>query len=192
VKNVLDICITYNLQNFVLDAIEKGEYCSILQWKKMVKSVISDRHVKSWNATQPLYKSLKYMKVLCNTMSPWWVLAHKCPLKAKQVRLIIQLLLDKDRHKHNFNGCCNECVIPSTHHILFECSSVRCERRELWDKVMGVCPPRLQAEFNMMSSDRKCEFVLNGFNCGFIPEWQTIYENICEFINVVYKKYEKM
>ena len=42
-KNMLDICIKYGLQNFVLYAIENADYCSMRQWKRMVKYVIEER-----------------------------------------------------------------------------------------------------------------------------------------------------
>ena len=104
---------------------------------------------------------------------------------------MIQLLLEKDRHSHTYNGCCSECTMPTTHHILFECSSVRNERKALWSKVVEVCPTNLIMEINCMSSEKKCEFILNGLYCSFVLEWQDIYAKLAEFVNVLYRQYSK-
>ena len=84
VKRFLDTCVKYNLQEFVIESTENGDYCSMNQWKKMVKAVVKDRQDQRWKVTLPFYKSLKYMDSNVYYMSPWWKYAHHDPLLVKK------------------------------------------------------------------------------------------------------------
>ena len=72
---------------------------------------------------------------------------------------------------------------------MFECSSISNERKTLWSEVEEVSPPNLIMAINAMTSEKKCEFILNGFNCSFIPEWQDLYTRLTDFVNVLYRHY---
>ncbi len=65
-------------------------------------------------------------------MSPWWYLAYSVPSKSKQVRLVVQLLLNKERHNCSHNECCDLILNLNIHHLLFECTSVNCIRDGNW------------------------------------------------------------
>ena len=76
-------------------------------------------------------------------MSPWWNLAHVNPAMFKQVKLIIQLLVNKDRHNRSHPQCCDLAVKLSTHHILFECTSVSNTRNSTWKNMSQYVTPAL-------------------------------------------------
>ena len=63
--------------------------------------------------------------------------------KAKQARLIIQLLLHKDRHKSKCHGCCNSATVSSTYHILCACRLTTLERLSKWTYVLEKLPPSM-------------------------------------------------
>ena len=189
VKKFIDTCVKYNLLYYVINAIEAGNYCSKTQFKQMVKLILKDRYDKRFKITLPLYKSLCYMHESTICMSPWWYLAHTIPSKCKQVRLVIQLLLNKERHNHSHNKCCDLIINFNIHHVLFECSSMDNIRNVYWKNVENVMPTAMLKCFNKMSNSEKCNFILSGFKSQFIPEWTNLYISMCEFIYKVYTKY---
>jgi len=192
IKNALDTCVKYNLQHFVLDAIENAKYCSMLTWKKMINCIIKNKQVRRWNVTQPLFKSLLYMKSNSWQISPWWCYAHNCTGKVWQSRLIIQLLLNKDRHQHSLCSGCGTHGMLTTHHILFECTGYNHVRQSLWSKFEQVCPPNLIVQINSMSSKERCAFILNGFYCNYVSEWQELYIHLAHFIHAMYMQYTEV
>ena len=191
VKNVLNTCVKYNLQYYVLNAIEIGEYCSMNYWKKLVKTVLKDKHVKRWHVTKPLYTSLSgFTQDICK-ISPWWYHAHKHPEIHKYCMLIIQLLLKKDRHEHIRCQNCKAYAESNLCHILFECKYLEQERFTLWKRVESVSVANLVNCTNSMDNISRCSFILNGFNYNYVEEWSSVYTNFAQFIYFMYTKYEK-
>jgi hypothetical protein len=137
---MLNVCVKYGIQQYVINAIEAEEYCNITQWKQMVKSLIDDQYDKRWNVTHTLYKSLGYLSAYQHVMSPWWQHAHDNPKIFYQSRLIIQLLLNKSRHQHGICKCCMAYVPISTEHALFECEAIGGLRKVLWSKFEDKSP----------------------------------------------------
>ena len=191
VKNILDTCIKYNLQSFVMDAIENASYCNMAQWKKMVRHLVENKYVRQVSVTKPLFKSLQYMSICC-FMSPWWHYAHRCPSKSRESRAIVQLLLNKDRYVHSVCVYCDVQTRVNTHHILFDCSHFAGIREILWSEVELVGPPVLVQHLNEMSSSERCSFILNGFHTGYTVEWQELYMALSSFVFQMIKKYEKI
>ncbi len=191
VKTILDTCIKYNLQLFVLDAVTSGNYCSMIQWKKMIKHKIAEKYQQQVRATLPLFRSLKALKLqLC--ISPWLVNAHMCPSRSKESRLILQLLLKKDRYKHTFCHHCDTQARISTSHILFDCTHLNKLRQELWKDVESTGPPTLIKELNCMTAIDKCDFVLNGFYTRYTKEWKPLYMRLSRFIYKLVKSHENI
>ena len=124
-------------------------------------------------------------------MSPWWYIAHKFPEKAAESRLIVQLLLNKDRRQHTVCHYCNTHVLVNTEHILFEGIYFDKLRKQLWSKVVEACPINLIIYMSGLSSRKKCIVILNGFNSSNVSEWYEIYTKVSSFIYVLYKYYDK-
>ena len=61
--HMLDCCFKYQLQNYVFDSIESGEYFSMSVWKKMVKLAILTKYKKQMLVTQPHFKSLRILHI---------------------------------------------------------------------------------------------------------------------------------
>jgi len=190
VKNILDTCVKYNLQYFVIHAIENADYCSMSQWKRLVKVTIEDRFKRQLSVTKPLYKSLLYIRNTSCYMSPWWYIAHMFPTKSKQSRLIIQLMLNRYRHIHTFCHYCDVQVNINIHHILFDCSYFSQLRQALWCYVEEAGPPILVQHLNNMSAVEKCSFILSGFNTNYIVEWKDLYLSLSDYIYIMMKSYE--
>ena len=168
-KNVLDICIKYGLHQYVLAAIETAEYCTMNEWKKMIKLIATDRYVKSWNATKHLFTSLKFLKKDPTCLSPWWKYAAHNVAKVKRCKIIIQLLLGRERHQYKLCQYCDLCTRSTIPHVLFECRHLSKLREDLWVKVEEVCPPNLIDEINVMNNEGKTIFILNAVNTNYIP-----------------------
>ena len=88
----------------------------------------------------------------------------------------MQLLLNKERHNHRHNKCCDVSVNFNIHHVLFECSSTDSIRYCCWKNVENVMPTAMLKCFSKMSSYEKCNFILSGFKSQFIPE--RIYQHV--------------
>ena len=192
VKSVINACIKYNLLHYVLNAIENGEYCCMSYWKKLVKTMIKDRHIKQWHITKPLFPSLMgFNQDICK-ISPWWYFAHKYPESHKHSLLIIQMILNKDRHEHKRCLYCNRCEDVNLCHILFECMHVEQHRLKLWSQVEKVSVPNLVSCLNAMDNNAKCNFIINGFNCNYVQDWNDVYKQLSHFVYHMYKLYVKL
>ena len=187
VKNILTVCIKHNLLHYVLSAMENGDYCSMKHWKKMVKNILHDCHLQRWNVTKPMFSSLSGFNQDIFCMSPWWNYVHVSPENIKQSRLIVQLLINRDRHVHNICQCCNSYVNISPHHILFECQSLNEPRQSLWLQFEMSGLPNLVESMANMDNYEKCYFILNGLNCSYIKEWHNMYINLANFVYYMYK-----
>ena len=188
-KNVLDICTKYGLHQYVLRAIETAEYCTMNKWKNMIKLIVTETYVKSWQATKYLFTSLKLLKNDPTCLSPWWKYASHNVAKVKRCKLIIQLLLGKERHQHRLCQYCDVCTRSSIPHILFECRHLSKLRDDLWITFEEVCLPKLIDVINVMSNEEKTIFILNALNTNYVPEWDEIYDNLSLFIYSLYTRY---
>lgn len=188
-KYMLDTCLKYGIEEFVLESIENAEYCTLSQFKKMIKCIVSEKSIKMINATKSLYKSACYINnIISICMSPWWILAHELPDKAQQCRLIIQLLLNKDRHMHSLCNVCGLSIL-SIPHILFECVGSLDRRTLLWSKVQDTCPISLIQDLSNMNPMERCSYILSGMNSPYIPEWKLMYSKLAAFIYDMYKNH---
>jgi hypothetical protein len=188
--NMLNTCIKYGLQQFVINAIEAGEFCNMSHWKRMVRILFEDHYDKRWTVTHALYKSLANLSgEQLHIMSPWWHHAHVNPAVLHQSRVIIQLLLNKDRHLHGVCQCCKAYLPRSTEHALFECDATLEIRKSLWSKFKSSSPTNMVIGMNVMSTKERCNFILNGLNCIYVPEWKSVYDSLSEYVYKVYMHY---
>ena len=188
----LQLCYKYGIAHIVINAIESGEYMDMAKWKMLVKSVVSNRDLKSWKATCSLYNSLKYLnqEIEHLQMSTWWQHSHHNPGYARKNRTVIQLLLNKDRQGPKRCVLCNQHDTREVKHILFECGSLNEIRNTLWNNVIIQGPEALMGEFQSMSSMDRCKFVLNGLNSVYVQEWNNLYCSLSDFVVTIYSAYQ--
>ena len=192
VCNIVSICKKYDVLDYVVNAVTTGEYITISEWKRKVKLRIQMLEVKHWKVSCNLYKSLLYVNKSISkfNMSPWWHHAHLDLNDIFKCRLIIQLLIGRNR---KVKGLCSHCplyVDNSVEHILFECGYLDTIRTKLWKEVGKCCLPNLFRDMNSLSKSERTKLVLNGFNICYVKEWKTLYHCIADFVYNLFKLYE--
>ena len=148
------------------------------KWKEIIYKKVKQHDVKKWKVTCTLHKSLCYVNLNVQNMkmSPWWVHAAQNVLELKVVRLIVQLLLGKDRQEIGICKLCNQQPY-SAHHIIFDCIILYQARIEKWAFVIENCENHFVEEIDKMYSKEKCIFIFNGFNISYTSEWQAVYSS---------------
>ena len=116
VWNIIQTCSKYNLLDIFLDAIHTGEYVSIKEWKKNVRTIVCQKDIKCLQVKSKLYKSMAMinMSALDGSMLQWWWSAYKCPHFTKQCKLIVKLLLNVYKLGRN---TCNQCTLYKSNSV---------------------------------------------------------------------------
>ena len=139
-----------------------------------------------------MYSSLKYLnqEVKHLQMSAWWEHGHHNPEYTRKNRIIIQLLLNKDRQGPKRCVLCNQHDTREVKHILFECAHLNEIRTTVWNAVISQGPQALIRDLQSMSSIDKCKFVLNGLNSAYVQEWCNLYCSLSDFVITIYSAYQ--
>ena len=183
-KAIVDICKKYDLYSVLRNAVLNGDYLSMSKWKKMVKQIVAKRDLKRIVCGCKLYKVLDYLNIdiAVTSISPWWQHAYRNPSFARKNITILRTLLNVERYGVNPCTKCNLMALDTVEHILFQCSAKSTERDEFWLKVLAACPQQLKAELLIMPFKTRSVFILNGFKCVFIEEWNKLYCALSMFI----------
>ena len=165
VSNMLKLCKKYQLYGVLINAIASGEYLSMLDWKRKVKAQIQLYDLRKWKVTCHLYRSLSYLNIdiVKFELSPWWHLSYENMQYSHQSRIILQLLVGKNRRLTGLCKLCNDMQI-TVEHILFECNALHYSRDLLWNDVKNVGLKGLIDDLNSLSSRDRTTMILNGFN----------------------------
>ena len=183
----------YGLYPALKEAVINGEYMSMREWKRLVKQSVLERDKKKIILECSLYKVLKYLKFTTYSFSiiPWWQHAFKNPAFARINRSLVRLLLNVDRSGFSLCNKCDLAEIDTIEHFMFNCPSTNNIRKNYWCQVTMVCPYSLLCEMNNMPTRDLCEFILNGFYCNYVIEWNEVYCAIAAFVyNVSTQYYE--
>ena len=190
--NMVKTYIKYGIFYMLRESVETGTYMDYSEFKKQAKRIVSDLDFRRHKITCTLYKSLAGMESnYKDKQHPvgWIYHMHRAPECSKKCRCIIRLLLNVHRLGKNMCPLCTMFKNDRIEHILFECSSEAIVRTALWNKVLQACPGVLATEINSMDVSSKVKFILNAFKCEYIPEWENVYTEMCNFIYGVYNQY---
>ena len=94
-----------------------------------------------------------------HNMLGWVTFLDEHPLLYKECKCVINLLLNTYRCGSKLCPLCNAISCDSIEHILFECSSGKAIRNELWQKVLNSCPNAMVTELNKMSYNSKVLYI---------------------------------
>ena len=98
-------------------------------------------------------------------------------------------MLNVDRFGFRVCNKCDLAAIDTIEHFMFDCPSTNNIRKIYWCCVIEACPNPLLCEMNIMSSRNLCKFILNGFNCNYVIEWNELYCAIASFVYNVSTQY---
>ena len=187
IANMLKVCIKYELLNDVIQAITNGHYIPLAEWKRKIKDIVSNRHMRCYKIECKLYISLDLYNPN-DRISIWWKYGTRNPKDLKKCMLILKLLLNCYRLGKKRCNYCNDHNNSNLPHILFECHSVHTLRDHLWRRI-GLNNQNVFEAMNNMDTYSRCKFLLNGFNSDYVSEWDTLYSDVISFIAHVYQQY---
>ena len=184
-----------SLLNTVMSSITTGNYMSMSEWKRTVKSRVCEYEHKKWTMACCLYRSLRlYREIFMDiSMWPWWSYAYAYPRDVNRCKVLLRIATtdrllhhdqaDKDDASSSLCNMCGCHTKQDAAHLLFSCTAQRFSTRQKhWDQVQLACPPNLYSAICKMVPRRRLSFILTGFNSQFIPEWANMYSEICTFI----------
>ena len=190
IANLILLCYKHGLIGFVLDAIESGCYMEKEKWGQMIKLAVFQGDCTTCRITCRTYKSLD--RVFWSgsiEISSWWKFAVTKPAFLKQCRTIMKLLLAPAKTGSTLCQKCLHYERDTYEHIFFQCESVKDVSSLVWQDVIHECPVRLGGELNHMNDKEKVNFMLNGLNNSFVPEWSNVFEKVAIFICTIWTDY---
>ena len=97
------------------------------------------------------------------------------------------------KHSGNdVNQWCRRCqlfCVENVEHILFDCTATNMRRQDRWNFVKLKSIPNLIDGIERMASEDKVMFILNAFNCEYVPDWEVTYTAILNFVNNMYENH---
>ena len=203
IRLMLDACVEYDLFGLVVEYCVSGRYISKQKWKQVVSEKINNVEKVRHFCQIMMYTKLKLL-LDTNLTYPsvwiWWVFTNHHPKYVKHCKIMLRLLVGEHGLGQNvgrWHGksttvsvicrLCDMYVEESVAHILFVCPFNEGQRRTLRDIIEESAPDRLVTEMAAMDADTLTCFFPGGLRCNYIPEWDLLYINICEYIYCIYR-----
>jgi hypothetical protein len=82
---------------------------------------------------------------------------------------------------------CDTIEIEDICHLLFKCPRFNDIRNAKWKHVQDTAPLAMTMELDKMSAERRTVFILSGFQCDYVEEWNTLYTSVADFCYDMYK-----
>ena len=206
VMAMIEAAKEYGLYGMIHACIEKGNFGSIDEWKKIVKENVWKNEVIKWNATCSMYRELNMYasSVKDIKLHSWWILSKVRPHLTKKISCVMSLLMGTQPPglMCNFGSrVCNICYSGSTdnsEHILFTCHALETTRKKHLAFVLYFMPMAMRQEYIEFDLSTKNNYLLSGLLSEFIPEWECIYRAILSFVwhmyserKIIYDSYEQ-
>ena len=61
-----------------------------------------------------------------------------------------------------------------------------------WDYILSKVPDAMSETLQFMAPREKTEFILSGFNCGYVNEWDDIYMMLMMYCVQKYEQRQKL
>lgn len=179
-------CKKYGLFDIMLRSVESGQYMQKCLWKCLVKQRLNLYYETVFNIRILMYKTLcNYDR--CGKMSAWWIHVFYFPRLYRRCRTVMKIFLNTDMYKDRICNQCNNTILCTNYHLIFECSSAHNQRTRAWEGIVREAPVALLEELNSMSSREKMRFLANGFNVEYTKEWGELYSAVIIFISDMYQ-----
>ena len=191
----------FGLIDMLMSFKRNGNRDKINSIKKRVKQIVWEIENQRWKASCFMYKCLD---VYSNTtdkisMHVWWIFTKDQPALYHKVSFVMALLQGsqpKGVTRNSGKLRCNICPdssIDGPIHVLFECSALMNKRKEMWGHLIQSTPDGLGCELNKRINKDKFAFIISGMQSNaYVKEWRQIYQNIANFVYVMYKERAKM
>ena len=203
VRLIAESLLEYGLLTDVTNAILHGSYCSLHSWKRTVR-----KHIHSVERNRWLVQSSMYSKLIlfrqCNAENihvwPWWVHTRYNPKDAKYCKTMVRLMVGEHGLSSNVGRwrrkgqsrptrlcqLCDMYVEEDVPHILFTCPMVFDTLNLFWTTVSHVAPKLLIMNIRGMPPVERTIFLLSGFQCPYVVEWECVYSVCCRYVHDTY------
>ena len=178
-------------------SIIKGDYMSLAEWKILVRRKINQVDYNIMVAQSMRYRKLSiFLSCVSKEVWPWWIFVLHHSECTRQCRIVSRLLVGEhgwqyqgrvNTHNNRFHvsRLCQFCYrfeSDSIPHVLFVCTDGSERRLRLWSDLLVSAPKGMYKSMLGMPSKECTVFVLSGFKCKYVPEWEIVYKVICTFI----------
>ncbi len=94
IYEALQVCRMYELEEYVISALETGLTLPKSRWKQMVNRVVKDKEMNSWQATVLLYGNLSMFQECITSIgvSVWWHVSRCRPHLTMATRILMRLV----------------------------------------------------------------------------------------------------
>lgn len=197
---LFETAVKYNLQEYIVNALDTGVMMDKHPWNKMVKGIVKDRYIARWNMTRIMYKKLYIFNRAIHKYEPivWWKLCKWKPEMLCKCKLIVRLTIGEhglntargrfmNEEKSNLCNLCNLYESETIEHFLFWCPANKNIRAQYEKIILESMPLAMKTEYLALEHKDKVIFLLSGLKGSFVQEWTDIYVNILNYVNSVYK-----
>ena len=194
VKEMYRMAWRYGLGLDVWEALLYGPTSSFMIKKRVTKQLVWDFEKMLWRSTTVMFKNLDYYM---NTIEDiqvlsWWKFVRKKPAKIRQTSCIVALFLGTQPRgmQCNYSGICVLCderQQETPEHVLLRCRHYDEARLHYLNAIRSYMPPAMQREFDSMTINKQCQFLISGFNNSYIEEWDSLYAEVVDFAWHMYR-----
>ena len=141
-----------------------------------------------------MYRSLNmYLNTNSDiSMHTWWHSAKKYPNRTNRVSSVISVLCGMQprgmQHNPGRNICklCSQRQNETNEHILLYCSALNDTRKTHIHHIKSTMPNALLNDFSKMNSEQQLYFLISCLGESFVPEYDTIYDTILNYVYCLY------
>ena len=181
----------YKLLEKVITSVSTGLYCSLTEWKTIVKFRVNEVEGNRWLAHVGMYRKLVlFRQCTFRHVWPWWVFLQHNPAFHAHCKTLLRLMTGEHGlgsntglwHGCNISSICVLCDAYRTEdvtHALVQCEWSSDAMVGVWSDIRRVAPQGLVHEMENLGPDDLISFWLSGFKCTYIPEWVELYCIVC-------------
>ena len=130
----------------------------------------------------------------------WWVHTRYNPKDTKYCKTMVRLMVGEHGLSSNVGRwrrkgqstptrlcqLCDMYVEEDVPHILFTCPMVFDKHNFFWTTVSHVAPKLLIMNIRGMPPVERTIFLLSGFQCPYVVEWEYVYSVCCRYVHDTY------
>ena len=197
---IAELCIKYNIINYVKTVVQTGILPSRIVWKKMITKVIYDKEFSTWRLDLKLYTNLTLFRTIILQIEPcvWWDIAKNFRFLKKACCTMLRLLcgcnglrLYKDVDVNRAERYCLQCnlnCVEDVKHFVMKCHSSADIRQAMFENIFSEISADSRITMHSLSDDMVF-YVLMGLDFPISGQDRNLIRvNSAFHINTMYKQ----
>ena len=184
----------YNMENLLIDWLNRGMIGSKEGIKQTIKNVVWQREKQRWKATTLLYQSLSLYNETVEDMRfhVWWCYADKFPHLLSRIACVVSVLMGQQPKGVQCNLKSTRCLLCGSRekedamHVLFYCASLTETRVRSMHCLYSKMPPALVREFEDSSKFEVLKLIVTCLKGSYVNEWDPVYGEMSKFVYDMY------